>query len=87
MGHKFIVRRLLLLAVASPTLEYGCEIWEVKAQTAAMESVVGGAEHIFGWPLARMHSESYSIWSVHLCMCSVCLPLFSPWTTFHDPTY
>ena len=43
-------RRLLLLAVVRPTLEYGSEVWEAnKAQAGALESVVlGGAKHILG---------------------------------------
>ena len=43
-------RRLLLLAVVRPTLEYGSEVWEAnKAQAGALESVVlGGAKRILG---------------------------------------
>ena len=43
-------RRLLLLAVVRPALEYGSEVWEAnKTQTAALESVMlGGAKHILG---------------------------------------
>ena len=43
-------RRLLLLAVVRPTLEYGSEVWEAnKTQAAALESVMlGGAKHILG---------------------------------------
>ena len=44
-------RRLLLLAVVRPTLEYGSEVWEAsKAQAGALESVVlGGAKRILGY--------------------------------------
>ena len=43
-------RRLLLLAVVRPTLEYGSEIWEVnKSHAASLESVMlGGAKSILG---------------------------------------
>ena len=43
-------RRLLLLAVVRPTLEYGSEVWEAnKVQAGALESVVlGGAKRILG---------------------------------------
>ena len=43
-------RRLLLLAVVRPTLEYGSEVWEAnKAQASSLESVVlGGAKRILG---------------------------------------
>ena len=43
-------RRLLLLAVVRPTLEYGSEVWEVNtSQAAALESVMlGGAKHMLG---------------------------------------
>ena len=43
-------RRLLLLVVVRPTLEYGSEVWEAnKAQAAALEPVVlGGAKCILG---------------------------------------
>jgi hypothetical protein len=43
-------RRLLLLAVVRPTLEYGGEVWEGnKAQAASLESVMlGGAKRILG---------------------------------------
>ena len=43
-------RRLLLLAVVRPTLQYGSEVWEVnKAQEAALESVMlGVTKHILG---------------------------------------
>ena len=39
-------RRLLLISVVRPTLEYGSEVWEGnKAQAAALESVmIGGAK-------------------------------------------
>ena len=41
-------RRLLLISVVRPTLEYGSEVWEGnKAQAAALESVmIGGAKCI-----------------------------------------
>ena len=41
-------RRLLLISVVRPTLEYGSEVWEGnKAQAAALESVmIGGAKRI-----------------------------------------
>ena len=40
-----VARRLLLLAVMRPTLEYGSEVWEAnKSQAAALESVVLGGE-------------------------------------------
>ena len=43
-------RRLLLLAVVRPTLEYGSEVWEAnKTQAAALESVMlGGVKRILG---------------------------------------
>ena len=43
-------RRLLLLSVVRPTLEYGNEVWEGnKAQSASLESVMlGGAKRILG---------------------------------------
>ena len=43
-------RRMLLLSVVRPTLEYGCEVWEGnKTQAAALESVMlGGAKRILG---------------------------------------
>ena len=43
-------RRLLLLAVVRPSLEYGGEMWEAnKTQAAALESVMlRGAKHILG---------------------------------------
>ena len=43
-------RRLLLLSVIRPSLEYGSEVWESnKGQTNALESVVlGGAKKILG---------------------------------------
>ena len=43
-------RRLLLISVVRPTLEYGSEVWECnKAQAAALESVmIGGAKRILG---------------------------------------
>ena len=47
---NFSARRLLLLAVVRPTLEYGSEAWEAnKAQAGALEAVVlGGAKRILG---------------------------------------
>ena len=52
-------RRLLLLAVGRPTLEYGSEVWEAnKAQAGALESVVlGGAKRILGC-LSRSSNEA-----------------------------
>ena len=49
-GVNLSARRLLLLSVVRPTLEYGSEVWEGnKSQTAALESVMlGGAKHILG---------------------------------------
>ena len=46
----FTARRLLLISVVRPTLEYGSEVWEGnKAQAAALESVmIGGAKRILG---------------------------------------
>ena len=43
-------RRLLLLSVVRPTLEYGSEVWEGnKTQAASLESVLlGGAKRILG---------------------------------------
>ena len=43
-------RRMLLLSVLRPSLEYGSEVWEVsKSQVASLESVVlGGAKRVFG---------------------------------------
>ena len=43
-------RRLLLISVVRPTLEYGSEVWEGnKAQAAALEAVmIGGAKRILG---------------------------------------
>ena len=43
-------RRLLLLAVVRPTLEYGSDVWEAnKSQAAALESVMlGGAKRMLG---------------------------------------
>ena len=43
-------RRLLLILVVRPTLEYGSEVWEGnKTQAAALESVmIGGAKRILG---------------------------------------
>ena len=49
-GVNLSVRRLLLLSVVRPTLEYGSEVWEGnKCQAAALESVMlGGAKRILG---------------------------------------
>ena len=49
-------RRLLLISVVRPTLEYGSEVWEGnKAQAAALESVViGGAKRILGCSSMRL---------------------------------
>ena len=49
-GGNLSARRLLLLSVVRPTLEYGSEVWEGnKSQTAALESVMlGGAKRILG---------------------------------------
>ena len=43
-------RRLLLLSVVRPSLEYGSEIWDCnKSQTRALESIIlGGAKKILG---------------------------------------
>ena len=43
-------RRVLLISVVRPTLEYGSEVWEGnKAQAATLESVMkGGAKRILG---------------------------------------
>ena len=43
-------RRLLLISVVRPTLEYGSEVWKGnKAQAAALESVmIGGAKSTLG---------------------------------------
>ena len=43
-------RRLLLLSVVRPSLEYGSEVWEGnKSQAAALESVLlGGGKRILG---------------------------------------
>ena len=43
-------RRLLLLSVIRPSIEYGSEVWESnKGQTNALESaVLGGAQKILG---------------------------------------
>ena len=43
-------RRLLLLSVVRPSLEYGSEVWEGnKSQAAALESVLlGGGKRVFG---------------------------------------
>ena len=51
--------RLLLLAVARPTLEYGSEVWKAnKAEAAPLESVVlGGAKGILGC-LSRACNEA-----------------------------
>ena len=52
-------RRLLLISVVWPTLEYGSEVWEGnKAQAAALESVmIGGAKRILGC-LSRTCNEA-----------------------------
>ena len=49
-GVNLSARRLLLLTVVRPTLEYGSGVWEGnKCQTAALESVMlGGAKRILG---------------------------------------
>ena len=40
-------RRLLLLSVVRPSLEYGSEIWDCnKSQARALESILGGAKKI-----------------------------------------
>ena len=46
-GVNLSARRLLLLSVVRPTLEYGSEVWEGNKSPA--ESVMlGGVMHIFG---------------------------------------
>ena len=47
---ELTARRLLLISVVRPTLEYGSEVWEGnKAQAAVLESVmIGGAKRILG---------------------------------------
>ena len=49
-GVDLSARRLLLLSVVRPTLEYGSEVWEgTKNQAASLESVMlGGAKRILG---------------------------------------
>ena len=43
-------RRMLLLSVLRPSLEYGSEVWEGnKSQAASLESIMlGGAKHVLG---------------------------------------
>ena len=55
-------RRLLLLAVVRPTLEYGSEVWEAnKSQAAALESVMlGGAKRMIG----HVMRQSVVIWAL-----------------------
>ena len=41
-------RRMLLLSVLRPSLEYGSEVWE--SQAASLESIMlGGAKHVLGY--------------------------------------
>ena len=49
-GINLSARRLLLLSVVRPTLEYWSEVWDGnKSQAAVLESVMlGGAKHILG---------------------------------------
>ena len=58
-------RRLLLISVVRPTLEYGSEVWEGnKAQAAALESVmIGGAKRILGC-LSRTCNEAVTHYRV-----------------------
>ena len=48
MHCDLTARRLLLISVVGPTLEYGSEVWEGnKVQAAVLESVmIGGAKRI-----------------------------------------
>ena len=50
IGILLTARRLLLISVVRPTLEYGSEVWEGnRTQAAALESVmIGGAKRILG---------------------------------------
>ena len=61
-------RRLLLLAVVRPTLEYGSEVWEAnKTQAAALESVMLGGAKRFPGCLSRTCNEAvWGIWDWHL---------------------
>ena len=54
-------RRLLLLAVVRPTLEYGSEVWEANdSQATVLESVMlGGAKCI-----TRCSSRTFLFWSL-----------------------
>ena len=63
-------RRLLLLAVVRPTLEYGSEVWEVnKAQAGALESVVlGGAKCILGCSSRTCNETVRGTWDWNLYM-------------------
>ena len=57
-------RRLPLLAVVRPTLEYRCEVWEANnTQAAALGSVVlGGANRILGCSSGTCNEAVRGIW-------------------------
>ena len=50
ISNRDITRRLLLLSVIRPSIEYGGEVWEGnKSQVDALESIIlGGAKRILG---------------------------------------
>ena len=52
-------RRLLLLSVVRPSLEYGSEIWDCnKSQAKALESILlGGAKKVLGCS-SKMYNEA-----------------------------
>ena len=59
-------RRLLLLAVVRPTLEYGSEMWEAnKTQAGALKSVMlGGAKRILGCSSKTCNEAVGGIWGL-----------------------
>ena len=66
-------RRMLLLSVLRPSLEYGSEVWEGnKSQAASLESIMlGGAKRVLGCSSKTSTKPFGEIWAWNFCKVGV----------------
>ena len=66
-------RRMLLLSVIRPSLEYGSEVWEGnQSQAASLESIMlGGAKRVLECSSKTSNKPSVEIWAWKFCKVGV----------------